>query len=160
MAVTPKQEAFALAYIETGNASEAYRQVYSAEKMKPETVFVKASELLKNGKVAVRVAELQAAHRERHDVTVASLTKELEEARDLASKNKQPSAVVQAVMGKAKIHGLIRDKHEHSGPGGGPIDIAASSEWQTITAAVLKALEGHPEARLAVADALATLGHA
>ncbi|SQE31532.1 Terminase small subunit [Mannheimia haemolytica] len=26
--LTPKQEAFCLAYIETGNASEAYRQAY------------------------------------------------------------------------------------------------------------------------------------
>ncbi|MGU9998175.1 terminase small subunit, partial [Bordetella avium] len=38
MALTPKQEAFALAYVETGNASEAYRRAYSAERMKPETV--------------------------------------------------------------------------------------------------------------------------
>ena len=158
--LTPKQETFCLAYIEEGCASAAYRQAYNSERMKPETVNRSAKELLDNPKITARIQELQEAHRERHDVTVDSLTKELEDARDLATKNKQPSAIVQAVMGKAKIHGLIKDKHEHTGPGGGPIDIAASSEWQTITAAVLKALEGHPEARLAVADALAKVGHA
>lgn len=58
MALTPKQEAFCLAYLKTGNASEAYRQVYAAKNMKPATINVKASELLSNGKVTVRLAEL------------------------------------------------------------------------------------------------------
>ena len=158
--MTPKQEAFALAYIETGNASEAYRQAYNVNGKSDNAVHVAASRLLDNAKVSLRVKELQTAHRERHDVTVDSLTKELEDARDLATENKQPAAVVSAVMGKAKIHGLLTDRHEHSGPGGGPIDISSSSEWQTITATVLKALEGHPKARLAVADALAKVSHA
>jgi len=35
---TQKQENFCLAYIECGNASEAYRRAYDAEYMKPETV--------------------------------------------------------------------------------------------------------------------------
>ena len=157
--LTPKQEAFAIAYIETGNASEAYRKAYNVNGKSDNAVHVEASRLLATPKVSLRVKELQAAHQARHNVTVDSLTKELEDARDLATKNKQPSAIVQAVMGKAKIHGMLTDKHEHTGPGGGPIDIAASSEWQTIMAAVLKALEGHPEARQAVADALAEVGH-
>ena len=36
--MTPKQEAFCLAFIETGNASDAYRRAYSAGKMKPATI--------------------------------------------------------------------------------------------------------------------------
>ena len=51
--MTPKQERFCQAYIETGNASEAYRQAYNAEKMKAQTIHVKASELFASGKVAV-----------------------------------------------------------------------------------------------------------
>lgn len=58
--LTKKQEAFALAYIKTGNASEAYRRCYDAKGMKPSTINVKASELLANGKVADRVAALRA----------------------------------------------------------------------------------------------------
>ena len=38
--LTPKQERFCQVYIETGNASEAYRAAYNAEKMKPESVAV------------------------------------------------------------------------------------------------------------------------
>lgn len=61
MALTPKKEAFCLAYLETGNASKAYRRAYSAEKMKPETIHKRASELLADGEVAGRIAELQQA---------------------------------------------------------------------------------------------------
>lgn len=113
--LTPKQEAFCLAYIETGNASEAYRRAYSAGKMKPETVNVKACELLASGKVSVMVKELQEVHQKRHNVTVDSLIGELEEARRVAIRLAQPSAAVSATMGKAKIVGVDVQKVEHSG---------------------------------------------
>lgn len=112
MALTPKQEAFACAYVETGNASEAYRRAYDAENMKPESVWRKACELFDNGKVTARVDELQAAAAERCIVTVASLTQELEEARALALQEAQASAAVSASMGKAKLHGLIVEKRD------------------------------------------------
>lgn len=124
MPLTPKQEAFALAYVETGNASEAYRRSYNAEKMKPSVIAVKASELLANGNVAVRVAELQAAHVERHEITVDDILRELEEARALAAggEKPQPAAMVAASMGKAKLLGMLTDKTEVTGKDGGPVD--------------------------------------
>lgn len=125
MALTQKQEAFCLAYIETGNASEAYRKAYNATKMKPASVNVKASELLADGKVTVRVAELRGAAAERNEVTVDSLIAELEEAREIAKQEAQPSAMVSATMGKAKITGHDKQIIEHSGPGGGPIQQAS-----------------------------------
>lgn len=60
MPLTPKQENFCLAYLETGNASEAYRRSYSAAAMKPETVNRKAKDLVDNGNIAARIAELRA----------------------------------------------------------------------------------------------------
>ena len=36
--LTPKQENFCLAYLETGNASEAYRRAYDVANMKPESI--------------------------------------------------------------------------------------------------------------------------
>lgn len=117
MTLTPKQEAFCLAYVETGNASEAYRRSYAAGNMKPEVVAVKASELLKNGKVAVRVEELQDSLVKRHEITVDDLIAELEEARKaaFAAQTPQTSAAVAATMGKAKLLGYLKDKVEHSG---------------------------------------------
>lgn len=122
--LTAKQEAFARSYVETGNASEAYRQAYNVGvNTKTETVNKRASELLANGEVTGRVAELQSQATERTMVTVESLTLELEEARMKAmADEKGASAAVSAVMGKAKLHGLLVEKAEHSGPGGKPIE--------------------------------------
>lgn len=58
-ALTPKQEAFAVAYIKTGNASEAYRDAYGAGNMLPKTINEKASRLLNAGKVGARINELR-----------------------------------------------------------------------------------------------------
>lgn len=115
MALTQKREAFCLAYIETGNQSDAYRTAFDAKNMKAETVHKRASELIANGEVKGRIAELQAQAVERALVTVQSLTDELEEARALALQEGQPSAAVSASMGKAKLHGLLTEKVEHKG---------------------------------------------
>lgn len=121
--LTPKKKVFSFAYVETGNASEAYRRAYNAKNMKPETVNKRASELLNDGYITGMIEGLQAAHRDRHDVTVDGLTVEYEEARKLARKEAQPSAMVSATTGKAKLHGLIKDKHELTGKDGAPIEI-------------------------------------
>lgn len=118
--LTIKQEAFCQAYIETGNASEAYRTAYAADKMKPESVNRKAKELLDNGKIAARVAELQGDIKQRHNVTVDSLLAELEEARQkaLSAETPQSSAAVAATMGKAKLVGLDKQIIDHTSSDG------------------------------------------
>lgn len=105
--LTLKQEAFCLKYIETGNASEAYRLSYAAENMKPETVHRSANELMGNPKVTARLSELRQAVEEQHGVTVDSLLRELEEARMVAKGKEQGGAMVQATLGKAKLAGLM-----------------------------------------------------
>lgn len=74
--LTPKQAKFAQKYIELSNASEAYRQSYDANNMKPESVWAEASRTLANPLVASRIMELQEQHRERHGVTVDRVYKE------------------------------------------------------------------------------------
>ena len=74
--LTPKQDAFCQRYLETGNASEAYRLSYDAEKMKPNTVNRAAFELLENSKIAARIGELKAAQLKRHNVTVERVLSE------------------------------------------------------------------------------------
>ena len=63
--LTIKQEAFARAYVETGNASEAYRRAYNAENMKQESIAVRACELLAHSKVSVMVSEMRKELAER-----------------------------------------------------------------------------------------------
>ena len=109
--LTAKQEAFALAYVATGNAAEAYRQSYDVgESTKHQVIWNEASKVLGNRYVSVRVMELQQAAQERTLVTVESLTKELEAARKLASKLKNAAAMTGAIMGKAKLNGLLVDR--------------------------------------------------
>lgn len=59
--LTEKQEKFCHYYLDTdGNASEAYRMSYDASNMKPEAIWVNASRLLDNTKVALRIDEIRA----------------------------------------------------------------------------------------------------
>ena len=110
--LTPKQEKFCQVYIETGNASEAYRQAYNTEKMKPESVNSKGYQLLQQVQITARLDELRAEHKKRHEITVDTLVAELEEARKLAFETEKAAAAVQATMGKAKLLGLVVEKQE------------------------------------------------
>ena len=110
--LTPKQDGFCQSYIETSNASEAYRLNYSIENMKPDTVNRKAKELIDNGKITARIEALQLAHRVRHNITIDSLTAHLTEAMNIAREDVKPSAMVAAIMAMAKLHGLLTDKVE------------------------------------------------
>lgn len=105
--LTTKQDAFALAYVETGNAAEAYRRVYN---VKAETldssIYTNASKLLDNAKVAQRVNELKAQAAEMCLYTVRDAFDEYEAARHLAFQVGNPSAAVSAVAGKVKLFGL------------------------------------------------------
>lgn len=109
--LTAKQEAFCLAYLQTGNASEAYRTAFDVSpETKPETIWSEASRTLAIPKVSARVLELRDAAREIALVSIGSLTQELEEARTHAMKDeKGASAAVSAIMGKAKLHKLLED---------------------------------------------------
>lgn len=75
--LTVKQEAFALAYLEVGNASEAYRRAYNAGKMTPNSIAVAASRLLNSPKVSLRVDELREEAQKRSGVTVDRILHEL-----------------------------------------------------------------------------------
>jgi phage terminase small subunit len=79
--LTAKQEKFYRAYLETGNASEAYRQVYDTARMKPETVNKRASELLQHREIAGRLvaneSKLRQAAEERYFVSKERIIREL-----------------------------------------------------------------------------------
>ena len=59
-----------MSYVELGDASKAYRIHYDCSKMKPESIHRKAKELLDNGKVSARIAELRGELRKRHEITI------------------------------------------------------------------------------------------
>lgn len=122
--LTPKQEAFALAYVETGNAAEAYRRAYDVRAAtQHSTIYSAASRLLSDAKIYARVIELQDQAASLSLYTVRQAFDEYEAARKLAMAEgvSNPSAAVAAVKGKVALFGLeapARSKHEHTSPDG------------------------------------------
>ena len=126
--LTIKQETFCQEYLTNGgNASDAYRTAYDAHSVKPEVIWVRASELLKNSKVAVRIKELQAETNKKYEVTREYLNDILFEILTDARKilvtpdseitKKDLELMRKTTMDFAKLNGLIVDKAElqHTG---------------------------------------------
>lgn len=111
----PRHERFAQEFAKGKSAAEAYREAG----FKPNEG--NCIRLKGNERVQARVSELQGRAAERAEITAADIAKQLDEDRDLARSEKQASAAVSASMGKAKLLGLIKERHEHTGPNGGPI---------------------------------------
>lgn len=107
--LTQKQEAFALAYVETGNAAEAYRRAYDVKAAtQHSTIYSAASRLMADPKIYARVLQLQEQAAELTIYTVRAAFEEYEAARKLAMSEdvSNPSAAVAAVNGKVKLFGL------------------------------------------------------
>lgn len=105
-----RQERFCLSLAEGLPQSRAYIEAgYTARGNAAE---VEASKMVRLPKVAARVAQLRAAAARRSEITVDDLVAELESMRKLAMACRNPAAGVAAVMGKAKLLGLIVDKAE------------------------------------------------
>lgn len=108
-----KHEQFCQVWLETGNKSEAYRKSHpNSRKWKDDTVHNKASALSRRAQVLARYEQLQGDIVKAHGVTIESLIKELNEARQVAltADTPQSSAAITATMSKAKLVGL--DKHQ------------------------------------------------
>ena len=75
--LTGMQEAFCVKFFETGNASEAYRHAYpGSKKWKEAVVNVKASIMLTNGRIKVRLTELDQLVRKDTEITVERIKQE------------------------------------------------------------------------------------
>ena len=112
MSLTPKQEAFCLAYLETGNASEAYRRAYDAENMKPESINRKAKDVIDNVKIAARVAELRKPALVKAQMTLEGHLADLQMLRDKALQADQFSAAISAEIARGKASGVHVEKSE------------------------------------------------
>jgi phage terminase small subunit len=148
--LTEKQEAFALAFLETGNAAEAYRRAYDvAHDAKDGWIYVEACQLLDHPKISLRLQGLRDQAERLSIFNLSAAMDEFEEARQLAQSEKNPSAMVAATTGKVKLFGLDRPaKVEHAGPNGGPIkteDVSAKELLRAHIAAITSRTTGGNE---------------
>ena len=116
--LTPKQEAFISAYLETGCATEAYRRDYDTNRMTSGAIEVEGKRLLKHPLITLRLRAAQERVAAKAEVTAAKILDELREAWALARDRGQPSAMVAASMGRAKVAGLIAEKNDAEQPNG------------------------------------------
>lgn len=111
--LSQEQEELVQAYILChGNQSEAYRKTRDTSSMTIKSVWEGASKAFRPAKVRARIQELQDLATERHLVTVASITEELDENRAISKEEGQGAAMTASTVAKAKLHGLMIDKKE------------------------------------------------
>lgn len=136
--LTPKQEAFTVAFFETGNAAEAYRRAYEVSPdAKDHWVYVEASQLLDHPKITLRLKEIQEQAARHSIYTRNKAAEEYEAARVLAVSVNNPSAAVAAITGKVKLYGLeapTKSKAEITGKDGGPIETRDTSATEILKA--------------------------
>jgi phage terminase small subunit len=111
----PRREWFAQELALGASAGIAYRR--AGYVLRGRAAEAGAARLAGSAEVTRRVGELAAgksapAEEAASDVTVATIIRELEEARRLAMAKKQPAPAVSAALGKAKIAGLVVEKAE------------------------------------------------
>ncbi len=101
-----RQQRFIDEYLADPNATQAATK---AGYKWPDKV---GSQLLGKTRIREAIAERQAEHRGRCEITRETLTRMLLEDREMARRNGQPGAAIQACMGLAKLHGLLVDRSE------------------------------------------------
>jgi len=108
-ALTKRQEAFAHAYVELGNARHAFAMAGYSQGSSLATQQKEAHKLLYNPKVAPRIRELQAIARRRAEADYAVTVDKLSEMyMEIYESNETPPAgKIRAIIGLAKLHGLI-----------------------------------------------------
>jgi phage terminase small subunit len=140
--LTQKQETFCLAYIETGNATEAYRRSYSTKNMKPESVNNLAFRLLQHVEITSRIDAIRKAAADKAIMTLESHLADLKSLRNAAVKDKKWSAAVAAEVARGKAAGMYIERAEITGKDGAPLRPMSGLSTEEIRAA-LAALGAH-----------------
>jgi phage terminase small subunit len=112
-ALNPRQTAFVRHLAEGKSQAQAYLDAgYRGDRRQADA---NAARLIAKDKIALHLGKLQAAAQKRTEITVDALVEELEQMRLWAIECRNPAAGVSAILGKAKLLGLVIDKTEVSG---------------------------------------------
>jgi len=108
--LTKKQEAFAQFIADGFTQYEAYAKAYDAEQMQTDSVYVAASRLINNAKVALRVTELRKDLQEQYLWTRSASVRRLMAVLENDPTN---SEVVNAIKELNSMHGWKKSEQEH-----------------------------------------------
>lgn len=113
MRITEKVEKFCQSLASGMTQADAYRSAYSAGNMKPETIYARAWELIKDGNVAARIAEIKKKLEDKQLWTREDSVKYLRKVLDEPEK---PTDIVSAIKELNAMHGYNAPvKIEHGG---------------------------------------------
>lgn len=104
--LSAKQEAFAQCIANGDDQGTAYRNAYDASGMKDASVYIEASRLIKDPKIALRVDELKAEVAQQHLWTREMSVLGLIKAFEVANAEKSASGMTGAVKELNIMHGF------------------------------------------------------
>jgi len=111
--LTPKQENFCLAYLETQNGQEAYKIAYPAAlKWQNDSVRSRAREMLNDSYIMARINELRAPAVKKAQITYESHLADLKELRDEAKEKDHFGPAITAEISRGKAAGFYVEKVE------------------------------------------------
>jgi hypothetical protein len=106
--VSPNEETFLNAFLDTGKRAVAYRMAYKVKaESDGEWVYVQAWKVMQRPKVRLRLEQLKAIRAAAMIVNADTLVRELDQARDLALEAGDLGVAVSATREKARITGHI-----------------------------------------------------
>lgn len=114
--LTPKQEAFFQAYLETSNSTTAYEMAYDTSKMTRRAVEVEGKKLLKHPAITLRLDNL---NQKQEVKTLLSLEDHMERLRLLSEKAENDgkfSAAIQAEVKRGELRRFYIKQVETGGP--------------------------------------------
>jgi phage terminase small subunit len=107
--MTIKQEDFAYAYLQTGNASEAYRKVYNTKNMTDTAIHVEASRLTRHPTVALILNEQRSVVAHQHKITHNDVISGLKDVISRASEQGDLTNMRHGWMGIARLMGFDKE---------------------------------------------------
>lgn len=113
MGLTAKQEKFCQGVAKGLSYSDAYREAYNADNMKPETINRKAKELIDNGNITARLKELRGKIEEELKYSAKESFNKLKELQDKAEFNGNINAAIKAEELKGKLANLYKEKEQN-----------------------------------------------
>lgn len=104
--LTAKQEAFCQAIANGSGQADAYRSAYDASGMKDTSIYPVSARMMKNAKIAARIAEIRATVAEVQLWTRTDSVKGLMAAFDIAKDAASPRGMTAAVKELNVMHGF------------------------------------------------------
>lgn len=103
--LSPKQEEFVCAYLETGNGTEAYKRAYNADNMTPQSIDKEVKLLLKHPLITSKIAKMNLKQEVR---SLLTLEQHMDRLRVLSEKAEDEGKYSAAIAAEVKRGELRR----------------------------------------------------